>query len=101
MSTRNFQRTKEDFVCEHCNASVTGNGYTNHCPKCLWSKHVDINPGDRACGCEGAMRPARIEVTGQQYWIHHECEVCGHCGRVKSSKDDDFDQILKIARGGR
>ena len=32
-------------------------GYTsrNHCPFCLWSLHVDENPGDRACECGGEM----------------------------------------------
>lgn len=24
-------------MCEHCSAEVLGTGYTNHCPKCLWS----------------------------------------------------------------
>ncbi|MFA6992594.1 MAG: RNHCP domain-containing protein, partial [Candidatus Gracilibacteria bacterium] len=40
---KRFSRTIEDFVCEKCGAKVKGDGYTNHCPKCLWSKHVDIN----------------------------------------------------------
>lgn len=38
---KNFTRVIEDFICENCGTEVKGNGYTNHCPKCLWSKHVD------------------------------------------------------------
>src|SRR3989338_8156335 len=46
-TSRRFQRTKEDFTCERCGFFVRGSGYTNHCPQCLWSKHVDVNPGNR------------------------------------------------------
>ncbi|MFN2146641.1 MAG: RNHCP domain-containing protein, partial [Anaerolineales bacterium] len=35
-----FQRRIEYFICEHCGAEVSGVGFTNHCPVCLWSKHV-------------------------------------------------------------
>ena len=57
MMTKKFQRTKEDFTCEKCNLVVNGSGYTNHCPRCLWSKHVDVNPGDRQATCQGFMEP--------------------------------------------
>jgi len=100
MSTRTFQRRIENFICERCSGEVVGNGYTNHCPHCLWSKHVDINPGDRACPCLGAMRPERIELKSQQSWIHHVCETCGYEGRVKSALGDDYEQVLAVARGG-
>ena len=50
-----FERNVEDFVCTVCGQQVEGNGYTNHCPKCLSSLHVDINPGDRASSCYGVM----------------------------------------------
>jgi hypothetical protein len=53
LSSKNFQRVIEDFECEHCGHLEEGNGYTNHCTSCLWSKHVDINPGDRAAECQG------------------------------------------------
>ena len=39
LGARNFQRHVEDFECEHCGAFVEGDGYTNHCPACLWCKH--------------------------------------------------------------
>ena len=33
-----FTKKIEDFTCDHCGYNVKGKGYTNHCPKCLWSK---------------------------------------------------------------
>ena len=61
MTARSFQRRIENFVCEHCGEKVIGDGYTNHCPKCLWSKHVDVNPGDRMAHCGGMMKPEALE----------------------------------------
>ena len=96
-TTKKFQRRKEDFVCEHCGATVEGSGYTNHCPVCLWSKHVDIHPGDRAATCGGMMWPTGIEVDKGEYIILHRCEKCGHKKRNKSSKNDDFNAILRLS----
>jgi hypothetical protein len=63
---KKFTRRIEDFLCGNCGATVTGDGYTNHCPACLWSQHVDINPGDRAAACGALMRPSAVEMTGQR-----------------------------------
>ena len=73
MMTKKFQRTKEDFTCEKCNLVVNGSGYTNHCPRCLWSKHVDVNPGDRQATCQGFMEPMGVELKGGEYTILHRC----------------------------
>lgn len=53
MQEKKFQRQIEDFVCEKCGKEVKGDGYTDHCPRCLRSKHVDVNPGDRRSKCNG------------------------------------------------
>lgn len=74
---RKFQRTIENFVCEQCGQTVIGDGYTNHCPACLYSKHVDIAPGDRAASCGGLMRPIGSELKGGRYFIQQECVRCG------------------------
>ena len=97
MESKKFIRKKEDFVCEHCRAQVSGNGYTNHCPKCLWSKHVDIHPGDRASDCGGMMRPVDVELKGSIYIITHRCEQCGYEKRNEVAEEDDFDQIMWFA----
>lgn len=96
-TTKKFQRRKEDFVCEHCGAKVEGSGYTNHCPVCLWSKHVDIHPGDRAAQCGGMMWPERIEIEKGEHIILHRCEKCGHKKRNKAAKNDDFNAMLRIS----
>lgn len=93
-----FTRTIEDFTCEHCGHSVKGSGYTNHCPKCLWSKHVDVNPGDREEVCGGQMRPIRIEGSATEPRIIHKCEKCGMERPVKAASGDDTEAILEIAK---
>ena len=98
MSEPHFQRRIEDFVCEHCGTAVVGNGYTNHCPKCLYSKHVDINPGDRAATCGGKMSPQSVEgSTGKGYSIVHKCEKCGHIRRNKVDHADDPNAVIALA----
>ena len=92
-----FTRTIEDFNCGHCGAQVKGDGYTNHCPRCLWSKHVDNNPGDRENPCGGLMEPIGVEMRGGEYILIHQCKTCGEIRRNKSSTNDDFDDILKLS----
>jgi rubrerythrin len=92
-----FKRMQEDFVCEHCGTAVVGNGYTNHCPQCLWSKHVDIDPGDRAAECKGMMRPMRVEGTATRFRILHRCERCGHEKMNDAADGDSPDALIAIA----
>ena len=97
MMTKKFQRTKEDFTCEKCDLFVEGGGYRNHCPRCLWSKHVDVNPGDRLEDCQGLMEPIGIELKKGEHVILHRCVKCVQVRRNKSSKDDKFDIILQLS----
>ncbi|MDO8557164.1 MAG: RNHCP domain-containing protein [Candidatus Jorgensenbacteria bacterium] len=92
--TKTFKRNKENFTCEHCGNAVTGNGYTNHCPKCLWSKHVDENPGDRNETCGGMMRPKSVVIEKREFIISHECEKCGVKKRNKAAENDDLSTLL-------
>ncbi len=92
-----FTKRKEDFICEHCGAQVVGNGYTNHCPNCLWSKHVDVDPGDRAANCGGMMEPIALEGSTPNYRIVHKCEKCGLVRRVDSSPSDNPESILALS----
>jgi hypothetical protein len=93
----NFVRRVEDFKCEHCGADVKGNGYTNHCPRCLWSKHVDITPGDRAADCGGMMEPVQLEGSSSAYRILHRCETCGGEKWNQAAPEDDFEKLLALA----
>jgi len=96
--SKNFQKNIEDFVCENCGADTKGNGFTNHCPKCLWSKHVDVNPGDRAAGCGGKMKPTEVEKDGDSYTLTHTCEVCGHTKKNKLAQDDSMESVIDVAK---
>ena len=88
--SQTFIKTTEDFTCEHCGAKVVGDGYTNHCPICLWSKHVDIHPGDRASDCLGLMRPVSFVKKGEEIILTHRCEKCGHEKANKLSAGDEL-----------
>lgn len=92
-----FQKKTEDFVCENCGTEVKGTGYTNHCPKCLTSRHVDVNPGDRKNSCRGLMDPVGVELKKGEYVILHKCRKCGEMKKNKASDDDEFDVILGIS----
>lgn len=97
MGTKQFQKTVENFTCENCGHFVEGNGYTNHCPECLFSKHVDINPGDRAAECGGLMEPIGVEIKTDDYTLIHRCLKCGHTKKNRTSPDDDFEELLRVA----
>jgi len=92
--TQNFQRKIEDFVCENCGKKVAGNGFTNHCPYCLWSKHVDVYPGDRAEACGGLMEPVSVELEKGNYLVTQKCQKCGKIWRNQASPDDQIGQFL-------
>lgn len=100
MSTK-FQRKKENFTCLNCNAKTAGNGYTNHCPKCLWSRHVDINPGDRKAKCSGMMKPVRMETENSIFSILHKCIKCGVEKRNKISENDDLENYFKALEASK
>ncbi len=92
-----FTKRVENFTCEECGTSVIGSGYTNHCPHCLWSKHVDINPGDRAADCGGMMKPVGLEGASPDYRIVHRCERCDLTRLNVVAEGDDTQAVLAIA----
>lgn len=96
MDAARFTRRREDFDCLHCGARVRGTGYTNHCPRCLWSRHVDVAPGDRAAGCGGAMEPIGALVVGDGYVVVQRCLSCGHPWRNRTVAGDDLDALLSL-----
>lgn len=93
-----FIRKIENFRCENCGTEVEGNGYTNHCPKCLWSKHVDLDPGDRSSGCGGMMKPVQAEENGGEWSIIQRCEKCGFERKNKINTEDNFDELIHISK---
>jgi hypothetical protein len=97
MSDSKFKKKKEDFKCENCGFEVEGNGFTNHCPHCLWSKHVDIFPGDRSENCSGLMKPINTEQNKGEWSIIHKCQLCSKIQKNKISPQDNFDLVVKIS----
>lgn len=95
---KKFQKRVEDFSCEHCGAQVKGSGYTNHCPRCLWSKHVDVNPGDRAEPCGGVMEPVALEGASPSYVLVHRCAKCGAERKNKAAEEDGPEALIAVAK---
>ncbi len=96
--TKKFTMKDENFVCEVCGFKVSPLGYTarDHCPHCLCSKHVDINPGDRKASCHGILRPIAIQNFKKSYKIIYKCETCGLIKKNIVAKDDNLDLIIEI-----
>lgn len=97
---KKFTMIDEDFVCDVCGKEVKHLGYTarDHCPFCLCSKHVDINPGDRACLCHGVLKPVSIDKFKDTFKIVYKCEKCFQIKRNIVAVDDDFDKIIDIMK---
>ena len=100
------QGTNQGFTCAHCGFEVPAlqNGSVrNHCPRCLYSLHVDIQPGDRANPCKGNMEPVGVEHNAKKGWIIlHRCLKCGEVCRNKAALDDptpdDYDLIIRLTQ---
>ena len=98
-------RTERDqaFKCGHCKqfigAPLSGGKHRNHCPNCLYSKHVDRSmPGDRRSDCGSLMAPVGImsRRNGEQM-ILHRCLGCGKEAPNRIAADDDPTLLLRVA----
>jgi len=104
---RRFRHPRnEGFVCEHCGTKVrplVDGSYRNHCPHCLWSKHLDDVPGDRASRCAGLMEPIAVQQDARRHWmIVHRCTRCGLVRRNRAAlhdpmQPDRFDALVRVA----
>lgn len=94
--TKKFQKRRENFTCLNCQKKNYGNGYTNHCNNCLWSRHVDINPGDRAEKCRGLMKPIYLEQVHGDYCLTHKCQICGKEKKNRLTSIDNFETAINI-----
>lgn len=102
-----------DFRCAQCKAAVSsdhaisGVNNRNHCPHCLWSKHVDLHkPGDRLAECRSRMQPIGLtlkrtlkkygdEMQGELMLIHR-CTGCGKLSINRIAADDDPQVVVRI-----
>lgn len=96
---KQFNMMDENFICENCGKEVKKANYTarDHCPYCLYSKHVDINPGDRANPCKGLLKPIGIEKFKDTYKILYKCTKCNKEHKNIMANDDDMNEIIKVS----
>ena len=92
----------DSFTCKQCGRLVVsagaGSDHRNHCPNCLSSLHVDIEPGDRASDCGSLMEPVAVWVRKNGEWaIIHRCRRCGKLGSNRVAADDNPMKLMSIA----
>ena len=89
------------FECVRCRTPVplaaAGTEHRNHCPRCLWSLHVDHLPGDRSSCCGGAMEPISVWVKSKEWVIIHRCVECGTLHGNRVAGDDNEALLLSLA----
>ena len=102
----------EGFRCARCGAFVirdplhSGVVNRNHCPYCLWSRHVDWQrAGDRMSACKGKMRPVGLALKRErnkyaadsgELMLIHACEECGQVSANRVAADDCAEEILAV-----
>lgn len=91
-----FLGDSDEFRCRHCKMMVgvplSGGRNRNHCPFCLYSRHVDgRTPGDRASECGALMAPvgAFARIKGE-HAVVHRCLGCGFERHNRLAADDNF-----------
>ena len=107
MEQKRFTKNDSGFICANCGKEVLpmGTSSRNHCPFCLCSLHVDINPGDRANECGGLLRPIRSEPDARRgFIIIHKCDKCGEIRRNRAALDannqpDNRSLLIKLTAG--
>lgn len=85
-----------------------GTKHRNHCPLCLWSKHVDLKtPGDRRSDCDARMQPVGLTMkdikynpfthkTSGELMIVHKCLKCGRTSCNRIAGDDNPYTVLSL-----
>ena len=101
--SRNHRGGPDDtFRCKRCRLDVPmhapGTRHRNHCPLCLWSRHLDVAPGDRAAGCAGQMEPIGVTVQRDGEWsLVHRCGSCSHVRLNRIAGDDNPLTLMQLA----
>jgi hypothetical protein len=97
------RRSPDTFRCRNCHLDVSlhapGTRHRNHCPSCLWSRHLDEAAGDRAAGCAGSMEPIAVAVRADGEWsLVHRCASCAAVRLNRIAGDDNPHSLLQLAR---
>ena len=96
---KKFNELDEGFICDNCQKEVKPLGYTSrdHFPYCLFTKNVDINPGDRKNNCKGLLEPTQIEKFKDTFKIIYKCQKCKQEHKNIIARDDDMSKIIAIS----
>lgn len=102
----------DGFRCVKCGMYVlrdplfSGVVNRNHCPFCLWSRHLDWRkPGDRMSACKGKMQPVGLAQKRKrnQYSLQigemmliHICVDCGQASYNRIAADDRAEEIWTV-----
>jgi hypothetical protein len=95
-------RAPSTFRCARCRLDVPvdapGTRHRNHCPNCLWSRHLDGVPGDRSASCAGSMEPIAVSVRDDGEWaLVHRCGGCTAVRLNRVAGDDNPLALMRIA----
>ncbi len=101
-----------DFRCAHCGGLVSSAHFVsgvhnrNHCPYCLWSRHLDLySAGDRLSACKAPMQPVALTLKRRrdkyglgrgELMLVHQCGGCGSLSINRIAADDDARTLLGI-----
>jgi hypothetical protein len=101
------------FTCVRCHLpiscapSVAGVHNRNHCPRCLWSRHMDWRAaGDRLSNCRAPMEPVGLTTKRSrnryaherdgELMIVHRCTGCGKLSINRIAADDSAEAIVAL-----
>lgn len=98
---RHTRSTEEVFKCQNCRRFIGplpyGGHHRNHCPFCLYSRHVDEQKGDRLNECSARMQPIGYFQRGNgEYVLVHRCLGCDFERFNRIAADDNFDLVLSL-----
>ncbi len=75
-----------------------GTAHRNHCPSCLWSRHLDDVPGDRAADCGAVMEPVAVSSREDGEWtLVHRCRGCRTLHLNRIAGDDNPLMLMRLA----
>lgn len=103
MSRHRSSERVRSFRCVQCRLDVStdapGTAHRNHCPNCLWSRHLDDDtPGDRASSCQAKMEPIAITAKRDGEWLLiHRCAGCGRLRQNRVAGDDNALLLVRLA----
>lgn len=90
------------FRCLQCRQQIHpesfGTSQRNHCPFCLWSRHLDVTPGDRRAACGARMEPVAVAMRrGGEWALIHRCLGCGVLHENRIAGDDSVFALMALA----